>query len=128
MIHLPDFSPHLDDRLTAEFLELSLELLPLSLRQDAAMLDRAALRFTRPEPPRDPDLPLLPPKAYPLVPAALAEAAARSMTPPPAPADIVGRKPELDRAVNALATGRTVAIGGPVGAGKTALLRLIAHD
>lgn len=121
-------TPRLSPRQSAEFLALSLALLSYPLRQDDAMLNAAALRLTRPEPPRDLDLPLLPPKRYPRPPAALVEAAVRSLAAPPPVPDFTGRKAELDRAVNALNSGRPVLIGGAHGAGKTALLRQIAHD
>ncbi|HVO42373.1 MAG TPA: hypothetical protein VMT34_07110, partial [Aggregatilineales bacterium] len=125
---IPDFTPHLDDRARAEFLALSLELLPYSLRQPDSMLDAWAWRFERPEPPRDPDLPLLPPKAYPRPDAALVELALRSLIPPPVGEGIVGRKAELDQAVLPLLGGHPVVIGGRGGSGKTTLLRQIAHD
>jgi tetratricopeptide (TPR) repeat protein len=128
MTSVSDFQPRLDDRLTAEFHALSLALLPLPLRQDAALLDRSALRFTRLEPPRDPDLPLLPAKVYPRLPPALVEQAVRALVPPPPVSDFVGRKAELDRVLNALVSGRPVQITGGAGTGKTALLRQIAHD
>ncbi|MCC7450019.1 MAG: tetratricopeptide repeat protein [Anaerolineae bacterium] len=128
MARLPEFSPRLDDRLTAEFLAHSLTLLPFSLRQDAAMLDASALRLVRPEPPRDPDLPLLPPKVYPRPDMALVEAVARSLIPPAAVDGFAGRKAELDQAVLALLADRSVVITGESGTGKTALLRQLAHD
>src|SRR6476661_4863424 len=99
MARLPEFSPRLDDRLTAEFLTHSLTLLPFSPRQDSAMLDASALRLVRPEPPRDPDLPLLPPKVYPRPDMALVETVARSLLPPAAVDGFTGRKAELDHAV-----------------------------
>ncbi len=128
MARLPEFSPRLDDRLTAEFLAHSLTLLPFSLRQDAAVLDASALRLARPEPPRDPDLPLLPPKVYPRPDMALVEAVVRALLPPAAVDGFTGRKAELDQAVLSLLSDRPVVITGESGAGKTALLRQIAHD
>src|SRR4051812_14769855 len=102
MVRLPAFSPRLDDRLSAEFLEHSLTLLPYSTRQDRAMLDAWALRFERPEPPRDPDLPLLEPKTYPRFDTALMEETIRSLLPPPPVEGFVGRKQELDQATMSL--------------------------
>ncbi len=128
MARLPDFQPRLNERLTAEFLAHSLELLPFSLRQPDAMLDASALRFERPEPPRDPDLPLLEPKIYPRPRPELVEAAVRSLVAPPAVDNFVGRKAELDQAVLSLLSERPVVITGASGSGKTALLRQIAHD
>ena len=92
------------------------------------MLDASALRFDRPEPPRDPDLPLLAPKAYPRPELALIEEAARALVPPPPVEDFAGRKAELDQAVLSLLSERPVIITGKAGTGKTALLRQVAHD
>src|SRR5258706_3391465 len=120
-MNLPEFSPQLDDRLTAEFLAHTLQLLPFPFRQDDAMLDASALRFDRPEPPRDPDLPLLAPKAYPRPELALIEEAARALVPPPPVEDFAGRKAELDQAVLSLLSERPVIITGKAGTGQTAL-------
>src|SRR5581483_11010973 len=128
MPRLPAFSPQLDERLTAEFLAHSLELLPIPLHQDDAALDAWALRFERPEPPRDPDLPLLPAKIYPRPPIALVEETVRSLIPPPPVEGFIGRKAELDQAVLSLLSERPVVISGEGGSGRTALLRQIAHD
>ncbi len=128
MVRLPAFSPRLDDRLSAEFLEHSLTLLPHTTRQNDAMLDAWALRFERPEPPRDPDLPLLEAKTYPRVDSALMEETIRSLLPPPPLEGFIGRKAELDQAVIALLADQPVVITGESGVGKTALLRQLAHD
>ncbi|MEP7285042.1 MAG: tetratricopeptide repeat protein [Chloroflexota bacterium] len=128
MIRLPQFVPHLDERLAAEFLAHSLTLLPVPLRQDTAIVSESVLRFERPEPPRDPDLPLLPTKVYPRPEASLMEATVRAMVPPPPIAGFVGRKTELDQAVLSLLSGRPAVLVGESGTGKTALLRQIAAD
>lgn len=128
MARLPEFSPQLDERLTAEFLAHTLELLPFPLQQDDAMLDASALRFERPELARDPDLPLLAPKTYPRPEATLVEETVRSLVPPPASEPFVGRRAELDQAVLSLIANRPVVLSGENGTGKTTLLRHIAHD
>lgn len=117
-----------DERFTAEFLALALQLLPVDTTQPAAAYDRSALRFTQIEPPRDPDLPLLPPKSYPRFEDAQIELAVRLLTPPPPPEGFIGRKTELDQLVSALIAGRSVGITGAPGIGKTTLLRQVAHD
>ncbi len=130
MTQLPPFSPALDDRQTAEFLALSLALLAFPLAQDAVLLDALAWQFDSPEPPRDADLPILPPKMYPRLDAALIEATVRALQPPPPPPmdGFIGRRTELDAAVIGLLNERPVVIEGALGIGKTTLLRAIAHD
>src|SRR3954464_2970546 len=110
MTSLPPFAPQLDERLSAEFLAHTLALLPFSFRQDQAILSAMALRFDKPEPPRDPDLPLLPKKVYPRPEASLVEATVRAMVPPPPLEDFTGRKAELDQAVLSLLSGRPAVI------------------
>src|SRR5258706_4388505 len=128
MTSLPPFAPRLDERLSAEFLAHTLALLPFSFRQDRAILSALALRFEKPEPPRDPDLPLLPKKVYPRPEASLVEATVRAMVPPPPVEGFTGRKAELDQAVLSIMACRPPLITGESGAGKTALLRQIAAD
>lgn len=131
MTQLPEFTPALDDRLSAEFLAHSLSLLAFPVVQDASQVDALAWRFDRPEPPRDPDLPILAPKAYPRPDAALIEATVRAMQPPPpieSAAGFVGRRAELDQAVSALLNGRSVVIDGASGSGRTTFLRQLAAD
>jgi len=128
MTQLPTFTPALDERLTAEFLALSLTLLAFPPEQDQARLDALAWQLDRPEPPRDPDLPLLPPKDYPRIDPALVEDTIRALQPPPPVAGFSGRRTELDQAVTSLINGRPVVISGESGIGKTALLRQIAAD
>ncbi|MHB8748814.1 MAG: tetratricopeptide repeat protein, partial [Aggregatilineales bacterium] len=132
MTQLPVFTPTLDDRLTAEFLDQSLALLtpPMVVppTQDMAPLNALAWRFERPEPPRDPDLPLLPAKAYPHLAPALVEATIRALQPPPPVTGLVGRRVELDQAVGALFNDRAALLTGGSGIGKTALLRQIGID
>src|SRR5262245_56994319 len=99
MTRLPAFSPQVNDSLAEEFLLHSLALLAFSSRQDMRILSAGALRFVRPEPPRDPDLPLLPAKAYPRPEKSLVEATLKAMLPPPAKDGFVGRKTELDQSV-----------------------------
>lgn len=132
MPNRPDHLPtpaRLDPRLKAEFLALSAALLDCAPRQAAAGQDAGALRF-RPrhiEPPRDLDLPLLTPKNYPRPAPALIAAARAEVIPPPAPV-IAGRRGTLSQATDALLGGQPVALSGERGAGKTALLRNLAHD
>ncbi len=92
MTRLPRFTAHLDERLAAEFLAHALALLSMPLSQDDAILSASALRFRRPEPPRDLDLPLLPAKVYPRPEASLVEATMRAMVPPPPIEGFTGRK------------------------------------
>ncbi len=128
MTQLPVFTPALDDRLTAEFLAHTLTLLAFPLVQESALLDSLAWRFERPEPPRDPDLPILAPKSYPRPAPALVEATIRALQPPPPVSGFIGRRAELDQAVIALINGQSLRISGSPGSGKTALLRQIAAD
>jgi len=127
-IQLPDFTPHLDERLSAEFLACSLALLPISTHQSDDVLDATALRLARPEAPRDPDLPLLPQKNYPRLSESAVESAIRSLQPPPPLADFAGRKAEMDRVVMALQGGHPVVLLGNRSSGKTAVLRALAND
>src|SRR5579859_851229 len=127
MTHLPAFTPTLDERLSAEFHDQTLALLAFPLKTDTAVLDALAWQF-RLEPPRDPDLPLLPHKRYPHPDRALIEATLRALQPPPPISGFSGRRTELDRAVGALIGGRSVVIEGEMGIGKSSLLRQIAAD
>ncbi|MBX3065667.1 MAG: tetratricopeptide repeat protein [Anaerolineae bacterium] len=118
-----------DERFTTEFLAHSLALLGYSTEQDAEMYERAALRFTRPEPPRDPDLPLLPDRRYPRYDPTQIEQALQALQPPPLPKrEFVGRKAEIEQVSLALVAGRPAVITGSRGIGKSALLLQIAHD
>jgi tetratricopeptide (TPR) repeat protein len=128
MSHLPGLVPSLSDRLAGEFLAHTLDVLAFPTRQDPALLDTLAWAFTSPEPPRAPDLPTLPTKRYPTVTKEDVESVLRSLQPPPAPDPFIGRKAERDQAVLALLSGRPVVIQGQAGAGRTTLLRAIAHD
>jgi tetratricopeptide (TPR) repeat protein len=128
MTHLPDFTPALTDRLTAELLDQSLTLLAVPLTQDVSRLDTFAWRFSRPEPPRDPDLPLLPAKVYPSIDPLLVEATIKALQPPPPVSMFTGRRAELDRAVGTLLNERAAVITGETGIGKSALLRQLAAD
>ncbi len=128
MTQLPDFTPALDERLSAEFLSHSLTLLAFPTVPDMRSLDVLAWRFEHPEPPRDPDLPILAAKAYPRPAPALVEATVRAMQPPPSVEGFTGRRAELDQAVMALLNERPVLISGAPGSGKTALLRQLAAD
>jgi tetratricopeptide (TPR) repeat protein len=117
-----------DAQFKDEFLSLSVSLLHVNTAQEAALFEASALRFTRPEPPRDPDLPLLPPKRYPRYDAAQAERAISLMQPPPPMPGFIGRRAELEQAVTALLSGRPVVVTGSADIGKTALLSQLAHD
>jgi len=128
MTNLPEFIPSLDERQSAEFLEHTLTLLAFPIQHDAAAHHALAWRFNAPELPRETDLPLLPAKHYPRIDRAIAEATLKLLLPPPPLPDFTGRRVELDRAVMALLAGRSVAISGTAGIGKTAFLRTIAHD
>src|SRR5258708_2910110 len=128
MTRLRPFVPRLNQRLAEEFLAHTAALLDYPIRQDGAIQDAAALRLARPEAPRDPDLPLLAPKEYPRPELSVIEATTHLLVPPPPVEGFVGRKPELDAAVNTLLSGRPVVISGATGIGKTALLRQVAND
>lgn len=117
-----------DERFLNEFLALGTRLLDHTSQQDDAILTPAAVRYTRPESQRDPDLPVLPPKVYPRYTAEQVDLVLKAMTPPPPPAGFTGRKLELDQATVALLAGRSVQVLGSEGIGKTTLLRQLAHD
>lgn len=117
-----------DEAFKAEFLALSLQLLSVNTGQSAALYDGSALRFVRPEPPRDPDLPLLPPKFYPRYDSALAERAILTMQVPPPLPGFIGRRGEIEQVTQVLVSGQSAVITGGADSGKTALLRQLAHE
>ncbi|MBE2194690.1 MAG: tetratricopeptide repeat protein [Anaerolinea sp.] len=124
MSPLSVFEPHLDERQKEEFLNLSLGLLSLTPIQSEASLNAGALRFT-PEPPRDPDLPVLPPKHYPRIDPTASAQALSLLTPPRPTSEWVGAAEVLERAVTALLNGRPLRVSGT---GKTTFLRRLAQD
>ncbi len=128
MTRLPPFSPRLDEGLAAEFMAHTLALLDFPTRQDEGQRDAAIVRFSGPEPQRDPDLPLLTPKVYPKPESSMIEAVQRVLIPPRPIDGLVGRKAETDAAVLTLLSGHPLVVSGGRGTGKTALLRQIAND
>jgi tetratricopeptide (TPR) repeat protein len=121
-------TPALDEAQGAEFLALTLQVLHHTPHLPATLLDSRGWRYIAPEPPRLPDLPLLPRKDYPLITRAQTEAALRRLTLPPAPTSLLGRKTDGDLILAALLKGESVTISGETGIGKTALLLTMAHD
>lgn len=121
-------SAALDERFLAEFYENSAQLLTISTRLPAALLDAGALQFDRPEPPRPPDLPVLPAKRYPRMAGHAQATILDALRPLPPIAGFTGRKTELDQTISALLLNKQVILTGEARTGRTALIRAAAHD
>lgn len=121
------FSANLSERHKAELIATSAALLNHPLHVSAQRLDSFALRLHRIEPPRDRDLPILPPQPI-LRPAPQWVSLARAALQAPPPTLIIGYEAALARAADALIAERPVLLSGTSGSGKTAFLRGLAAD
>lgn len=117
---------NLSDHHKAELIAASAALLSYPLTLPESALDDFALTLRRIEPPRERDLPILPPRPLQrLAPASVERARAVLQPLPPLP--LIGRQAELERAAEALCAGRSVCLNAQ-GIGKTAFLRALAAE
>lgn len=127
--HLTDFTPRLDARARAEFLAITAQIINVPHELAEAALNGAALRLRHLEPPRDADIPTLPPKVYPRPTQGLIEVARAELTPPPPPKHPIGEyEPQLNRAIELLLADQNVMVVGSQDAGIRDFLRHVVAD
>ena len=115
---------NLSDHHKAELIAASAALLRYPLQLPESELDTFALTLRRIEPPRDRDVPILPPRPLRrFAPESVEQARAALQAPPPIA--LIGRQAALERAVEALCAARPVCIDAR-SSGKTAFLRALA--
>jgi len=115
---------NLSDHHKAELIAASAALLRYPLQLPESALDVFALTLRRIEPPRERDVPILPPRpSHRLASESVEQARAALQAPPPIA--LIGRQAALERAVEALCAARPVCLDAH-GSGKTAFLRALA--